>query len=118
MDKVNPAEKLDLFDEHWAPKIVAELNDYHLKLVKAQGEFVPHVHETTDEFFMVLAGRLTIHTAVGDFALDPGEFLVVPKGMRHHPSADVETHILLIEPAGTENTGDDGGGRTTPAERI
>ena len=118
MEKVNPGEKLELFHEHWAPKIVADLNDYHLKLVKVQGEFVPHVHQDTDEFFMVLAGRLTIHTPDGNVTLDPGEFLVVPKGVEHHPSAVVETHILLIEPAGTENTGDAGGERTARAERI
>lgn len=118
MDKVNLSRKLELFHEHWAPKIVGELNDYHLKLVKVMGEFVWHTHEETDEFFMVLAGHLTIHTREGDVQLDPGEFVVVPRGVEHRPSAVSEAHILLIEPSATRNTGDAGGDRTAQAERI
>jgi mannose-6-phosphate isomerase-like protein (cupin superfamily) len=118
MEKVNPSRKLELFEEHWAPRIVAELNEYHLKLVKVQGEFVWHTHQDTDEFFMVVAGHLTVRTRDGAVELDPGEFVVVPKGVEHCPAADAETHILLIEPAGTTNTGDVGGERTTTPERI
>jgi mannose-6-phosphate isomerase-like protein (cupin superfamily) len=118
MDKVNLSKKLELFDERWAPKIVGELNDYHLKLVKVMGEFVWHTHQDTDEFFMVLAGHLTIRTRDGAVHLDPGEFVVIPRGVEHCPVAASEAQILLIEPADTSNTGDAGGDRTAEAEPI
>jgi mannose-6-phosphate isomerase-like protein (cupin superfamily) len=106
-DKVNLAEKLGKFDEHWAPRIVASLNDYKVMLAKTQGEFVWHKHDETDDFFLVLAGRLTIQLRDRpDVELGPGELYVVPRGVEHRPIAEEETHVLLIEPAGTPNTGD------------
>jgi mannose-6-phosphate isomerase-like protein (cupin superfamily) len=106
-DKVNLAEKLGQFDEHWAPRIVASLNDYKVMLAKTQGEFVWHKHDETDDFFLVLAGRLTIQLRDRpDVELGPGELYVVPRGVEHRPIAEEETHVLLIEPAGTPNTGD------------
>jgi len=111
-DKVILAEKLSLFDEHFAPRIVAGLNDYKVMVVKAQGEFVWHRHDDTDDFFLVLAGRLRIQLRDRpDIDLGPGELYVVPRGVEHCPVADEEAHILLIEPSGTPNTGDAG----TPA---
>ena len=107
---VNLAAKLALFAERWSPKIVAQLNDYHLKLAKVQGEFVWHQHPDTDEVFLVLAGELRIELRDGEVALGPGELYVVPRGVEHRPCAAEECHILLIEPAGTVNTGDAAGG--------
>jgi mannose-6-phosphate isomerase-like protein (cupin superfamily) len=105
--KVNLAEKLDQFDEHWAPRIVASLNDYKVMVVKTQGEFVWHKHDETDDFFLVLAGRLTIQLRDRpDVELGRGELFVVPRGVEHRPVAAEEAHVLLIEPAGTPNTGD------------
>ena len=102
---VNFAEKLSKFSEHWSPKIVAELNDYHLKIAKVQGEFVWHDHPQTDEVFIVLDGHLEILFRDGMVSLHEGEMYVVPKGVEHKPVAEAECHILLIEPAGTVNTG-------------
>ena len=117
-DKVNLAEKLSLIDRHFSPRIVGELNDYKLALVKAKGEFVWHSHPDTDDFFLVLSGRLTIQLRDRDVELGPGELYVVPRGVEHCPRADEEAHILLIEPMGTPNTGDAGGELTAPEERI
>jgi mannose-6-phosphate isomerase-like protein (cupin superfamily) len=117
-DKVNLAEKLRLFDEHWQPKIVANINDYDVRIVKVQGEFIWHKHDDTDDFFLVLAGRLTIQLRDRDVVLEPGELFVVPRGVEHCPRADEEACVLLIEPTGLVNTGDAGGPRTTTAERI
>lgn len=117
-DKVNLAEKLAAFDEHFAPKIVGELNDYKLALVKVKGEFVWHSHADTDDFFLVLSGRLTIQLRDRDVELGPGELFVVPRGVEHRPKADDEAHVLLIEPLGTLNTGDAGGDLTAAEERI
>ena len=116
-DKVNLAEKLTLFDEHFAPRIVASLNYYKVMVVKARGEFVWHKHDETDDFFLVLAGRLTIQLRDRNVDLGPGELFVVPRGVEHCPKADEETHVLLIEPAGTVNTGD-AGGELTARERT
>lgn len=111
---VNLEEKLATFDDHWKPKIVGEMNDLHLKLVKVRGEFVWHSHEDTDEFFMVISGRLTIRLRDDDdVVLDPGEFFIVPRGVEHCPVAEAETAALLIEPAGTLNTGDSENGELT-----
>jgi mannose-6-phosphate isomerase-like protein (cupin superfamily) len=108
-EKVNLAEKLGLFDEQFAPRIVASLNDYKVMVVKARGEFVWHKHDDTDDFFLVLAGRLHIQLRDRpDVDLGPGDLYVVPRGVEHCPVADEEAHILLIEPAGTPNTGDAG----------
>ena len=108
-DKVNLAAMLAAFDEHFSPKIVAEMNHYKVELVKAKGEFVWHTHPDTDDFFLVLAGRLTIQLRDRDIELGPGELFVVPRGVEHCPRADEEAHVLLIEPKGTPNTGDAGG---------
>ena len=116
--KVDLAAKLATVGEHFSPKIVAELNDYKIEVVKAKGEFVWHAHPDTDDFFLVLAGRLTIQLRDRDIDLGPGELFVVPRGVEHCPRADEEAHVLLIEPAGTANTGDAGGPRTAVEERI
>ncbi|KQU64885.1 mannose-6-phosphate isomerase [Aminobacter sp. DSM 101952] len=103
---VNLAEKLGLFSEHWTPKIVAGFNGNDIMVVKVKGEFNWHSHPDTDDFFMVLSGRLRIQMRDGDVVLGPGELYVVPKGIEHCPLAEEETHLLLIEPAGVPNTGD------------
>ena len=105
-EKINLAEKLALFSEHWSPRTVACLNEYDIMVVKVKGEFVWHKHDDTDDFFLVLKGRLTIHMRDRDVVLGPGELFVVPRGVEHKPSAEEETHLLLIEPTGTPNTGD------------
>jgi mannose-6-phosphate isomerase-like protein (cupin superfamily) len=104
--RINFAEKLSKFSERWSPKIVAQMNDYHFKLVKIQGEFVWHDHADTDEVFIVIDGAMTIHLRDGDVSLRAGEMFVVPKGVEHKPSAPAECHIMLVELAGTVNTGD------------
>ena len=103
---INLQDKLSKFSEHWSPKIVAQMNDYHFKLAKVQGEFIWHDHPETDEVFLVLKGRLEIHLRDGVVTLNEGDMYVVPKGMEHKPVAESECHIMLIEPAGTVNTGD------------
>jgi mannose-6-phosphate isomerase-like protein (cupin superfamily) len=118
VNKVNLAEKLALFDEHWSPKTVAKLNDYDIHLVKVQGEFVWHKHDDTDEFFLVLKGHLTIQMRDGDVELGPGELFVVPKGVEHCPKCEEEVHLMLIELAGTPNTGGAVGQRTATPEYI
>ena len=117
-DKVNLAEKLGMLDGRFQPSIVGTLNDYKLSVVKAHGEFVWHKHDDTDDFFLVLSGRLTIQLRDRDVELSAGELFVVPRGVEHCPRADEEAHVLLIEPAGTVNTGDAGGARTAPERRI
>lgn len=102
---INFQEKLTQFSEHWSPKIIAQLNDYHLKLAKVQGEFVWHKHPDTDEVFIVVKGHLDILFRDGSVSLDEGEMFVVPKGVEHKPVSGRECHILLIEPAGLVNTG-------------
>ena len=115
-EKVNLAEKLALFDEHWQPRIVARFNDSDVRIVKVQGEFVWHKHDDTDDFFLVVQGRLTIQLRDRDVVLEAGELFVVPKGVEHCPRADEETLVLLIEPRGTLNTGDAGSSSLTAAE--
>jgi mannose-6-phosphate isomerase-like protein (cupin superfamily) len=116
--KVNLRDALARFDDRWSPKIVADMNDYHVKLVKVEGEFLWHTHEETDELFLVVQGQLTIKLRDGDVTLEEGELFVVPRGVEHMPVAAQECHILLMEPAGTVNTGDAGGERTAQAQRI
>ena len=115
-DGVDLAEKLALLDERYNPGIVGWMNDYKLVVVKVLGEFVWHSHPDTDDFFLVLRGRLTIQLRDRDVVLEPGQLFVVPRGVEHCPKADEETHVLLIEPRGTVNTGD-AGGPLTVAER-
>ena len=103
---INFQEKLTKFSEQWSPRIVAQMNDYHFKIVKIQGEFVWHDHPETDEVFIILKGQLEIQFRDGKVILKEGEMFVVPKGLEHKPVAEQECHILLVEPAGTVNTGD------------
>lgn len=106
MPVVNLGRKLAAFSDHWAPKIVERFNGHDVMVVKARGDFVWHAHEDTDDFFLVLKGKLTIQLRDGDVHLGPGDLYVVPKGVEHRPVAAEEVHLLLIEPAGTPNTGD------------
>ena len=103
---INFQEKLAKFSEHWSPKIIAQMNDDHFKIVKIQGEFIWHDHPETDEVFVVLKGQLEIQFRNGSVLLNEGEMFVVPKGLEHKPVAAQECHILLVEPVGTVNTGD------------
>ena len=117
-DKVNLAEKLAAVPEPFSPKIVGRMNELKLEVVKVRGEFVWHAHPDTDDFFLVLSGRLTIQLRDRDIELGPGELYVVPRGVEHCPRADEEAHVLLIEPVGTPNTGDAGGALTAAEEEI
>jgi mannose-6-phosphate isomerase-like protein (cupin superfamily) len=105
-EKISLTDKLAQFSDHWAPRTVAQLNAYDIMVVKVQGEFVWHQHDETDDFFLVLAGRLDIEMPDRTVSLGPGELFVVPRGVQHRPVAQEETHVLLIEPTGTPNTGD------------
>ena len=105
MEKVNLAEKFRLFDEYWQPKIVGELNGQHVKLVKLEGEFVWHHHDTEDELFLVIRGQLAIELRDQEVVLNEGEFFIVPHGVEHKPVAEEEVHLLLFEPKSTLNTG-------------
>jgi mannose-6-phosphate isomerase-like protein (cupin superfamily) len=104
--KINLAEKLATFSEHWSPRTVAQLNDYDVMVVKVKGEFVWHQHDETDDFFLILKGELDIQMRDRTVTLGPGELFIVPKGVEHRPVAREEVHMLLIEPTGTPNTGD------------
>ncbi|MDJ0614444.1 MAG: cupin domain-containing protein [Rhizobiaceae bacterium] len=106
LTSINLAQKLTKFTDHWSPKIVGRFNGHDLMVVKVQGEFNWHSHEDTDDFFMVLDGEITIQMRDGDVTLKKGEVYVVPKGVEHCPKAEKEAHVLIIEPAGTPNTGD------------
>lgn len=112
MESINLAEKLEKFSDHWAPKIIAQMNDVQFKLAKIQGEFVWHSHAHTDEVFIVLKGSMAIRFRDRSVRLSQGELCVVPRGVEHKPFADEECHIMLVEPAGTVNTGDAGGALT------
>ena len=114
MGKINLAEKLSTFSEHYSPRTVGQFNGHDLMVVKLKGPFVWHVHEDTDDFFLVLKGRLRIELRDRHVELGPGELFVVPQGVEHRPVADEEVHLLLIEPTGTPNTGDP----TTAAPRV
>jgi mannose-6-phosphate isomerase-like protein (cupin superfamily) len=103
---INFADKLKLFTDQWAPRVIAEMNDYQFKLVKLQGDFVWHRHAETDETFIVLQGELAIDFRDGRVMLSAGEMLVIPKGVEHKPFAENEVEVLLIEPKGVVNTGD------------
>lgn len=105
IEKVSLSEKLSAFEEHWSPKIVGELNDSYVKLVKLKGEFVWHHHEAEDELFLVVKGRLLIKLRDRDINLEEGEFVIIPRGIEHLPIADEEAHVVLLEPKSTLNTG-------------
>ncbi|MGU0809380.1 cupin domain-containing protein [Pseudomonas aeruginosa] len=109
---INFVAKLALFDDRWQPRVIAQMNDYQFKLVKIEGDFVWHSHADTDETFIVLAGRLRIDFRDGAVHLGPGEMYVVPRGVEHKPFAEGEVRMLLVEPCGVRNTGDQGGERT------
>ena len=113
MEKVNVAEKLALFNEHWSPKIVGALNDSYVKLAKLKGEFIWHRHEAEDELFYVVRGRLLIRFRDRDIWLDEGELLIGPRGLEHKPVAEEEVHVMLLEPQTTINTGNVENVRTT-----
>ena len=114
---INLAQKLTLFDDHWSPRIITRLNDYEVKVVKVEGEFVWHKHDDTDELFIVLDGELVIEMQDGDdVPLAAGELFVVPAGAVHRPVAQSECHILLLEPSGVVNTGDAGGELTAQSD--
>jgi mannose-6-phosphate isomerase-like protein (cupin superfamily) len=105
MDKVNLVDKLAQFQEYWSPRVVGELNDQQVKLVKLKGEFVWHHHDVEDELFLVLKGSLVIKLKERDVALEEGEFLIVPRGLEHKPVAEQEAHVLLFEPKSTLQRG-------------
>lgn len=117
-DVVNLASKFSLIKELWSPGIVARLNDYHVKIARVHGEFDWHTHPETDELFLVVSGRLVIELPDSRAELGEGDLFVVPKGVRHKPVAEEECRILMLEPAGTVNTGDAGGDRTVEPDWI
>ena len=106
MKKINLEEKFAMFNEHWTPKIITELNDYQIKIVKVEGDFVWHDHSDTDEFFLVIEGTLFIEFEGETMELNSGELYVVPKGVQHRPYALEECKVMLIEPRGVVNTGE------------
>ena len=106
MNKINLREKLSLFNEHWTPKIIGELNGQYIKLAKVKGEFIWHNHDQEDELFMVLKGSLKMELPNEKIQLNEGEILIVPKGINHRPIAEDEVHLLMFEPISTAHTGD------------
>jgi mannose-6-phosphate isomerase-like protein (cupin superfamily) len=115
VNAINLAAKLSSFVEHWQPRTVAQFNGHDIMVVKAKGEFIWHKHDDTDDFFLVIKGKLTIELRDGEVHLGPGECFVVPKGVEHRPVALEEVHLLLIEPSGTPNTGNPA---TAAARRV
>jgi mannose-6-phosphate isomerase-like protein (cupin superfamily) len=109
---INLAQKFSLFTEQWQPRVIAEMNDYQFKVVKLQGDFIWHDHKDTDETFIVIEGTLRIDFRDGAVEIGPGEMFVVPKGVEHKPYAEREVKLMLIEPRGVRNTGEEGGERT------
>jgi mannose-6-phosphate isomerase-like protein (cupin superfamily) len=109
---LNFRQKIDQIDQHWSPRVIAEMNDYQFKVVKLLGDFIWHDHHDTDETFIVLEGQLRIDFRDGHVLISAGEMYVVPKGVEHKPSAEYEVKLLLIEPKGVLNTGSQGGERT------
>jgi mannose-6-phosphate isomerase-like protein (cupin superfamily) len=112
--KINLADKFVRFQEHWKPKIIGEINESYLKLVKVKGEFIWHQHAAEDELFLVVKGRLLIKLRDGEVWLEPGELTIVPRGVEHCPVAEDEVQIILLEPKSTLNTGDVQNERTVP----
>lgn len=117
-DKVNLADKFNLFKEHWSPKIVGQVNDMHVKLVKIKGEFLWHSHEAEDEMFFVIKGQMTMHFRDREVVVNPGEFIIIPHGEEHKPACIEETEIMLFEPATTINTGEANSDRTVIPENL
>ncbi len=115
-EKITLSEKFATFDEHWAPRVVAELNGQHVKIVKLRGEFEWHAHAGEDELFWVLSGSLQMHFRDRVVVLQPGEMIVVPRGVEHKPACEQEVHVVLFEPKSTVNTGDQPGDRTVEAK--
>lgn len=113
-ESINFRKKFDLFNERWMPKVIAEMNEYQFKIVKLQGDFVWHHHQDTDEAFIVMEGDLRIDFRDGSVRVSAGEMYVVPKGVEHKPYAENEVKLMLIEPRGVANTGEEGGARTAP----
>lgn len=105
MEKINLIQKFYLIKDHWSPKIVGEINDVYVKLVKFQGEFIWHLHEAEDELFYVVKGTLVMKLRSGDITVGEGEFIIIPRGVEHMPVASEEVHVMLIEPKATLNTG-------------
>lgn len=118
MEVINLAHKLSLVQDYWSPRIIGELNESHVKVVKLKGEFVWHHHDNEDELFLVLKGRLQIKLNDRALWLTEGEFAIIPRGVEHLPVADEEVHVLLLEPKTTVNTGSAAGDRTAQAEWI
>ena len=116
-DAINLAQKLAKLSEHWSPRVIAEMNDYQLKLVKLQGEFVWHEHKDTDEVFRVLEGEMEIGFRDRTVRLKAGELCVVPRGVEHITRAAKECSAMLIEPRGVVNTGETGGALTAENDR-
>ena len=114
MNAINLEEKLSTFSQHYQPRTVAHFNGHDVMVVKVKGPFTWHKHDETDDFFLVLKGRITIQMREGNVSLGAGEMFVVPRGVEHCPVADDEAHLLLIEPTGTPNTGDS----RTAAQRV
>ena len=112
IETVSLIEKLNSFQDHWSPKVVGELNDSYVKLVKLKGEFVWHHHEAEDELFLVVKGRLLIRLRDREIRVEEGEFVIIPRGVEHLPVADEEVHVLLLEPKSTLNTGNVANERT------
>jgi mannose-6-phosphate isomerase-like protein (cupin superfamily) len=119
MEKINLLQKFNLIKEHWSPKIIGEVNDVYIKLVKFRGEFVWHFHEEEDELFLVVKGTMVMKLRDKDITLEEGECIIIPKGAEHMPVADEEVHVMLIESKSTLNTGNIQSERTVKEpERI
>ncbi len=117
-DKINLEEKFALFHEHWKPKIVGEINSMHVKIVKLQGEFIWHSHDVEDEMFFVVKGSLTMNFRDRSVEVGPGEFIIIPHTVEHMPFCKEETHVMLVEPMETINTGGQESDRTYSPEKI
>lgn len=118
IETINLAEKFDLFQDYWHPRIIGELNESQVKLVKVRGEFIWHHHDNEDELFLVMKGTLVIRLRDRDLTIRAGEFAIIPRGVQHMPVAAEEVHILLLEPKTTLNTGNVQNERSVEAEWI
>lgn len=118
MQKINIAQKLSVFDDHWSPKVIGQVNDCHVKLAKLKGEFVWHTHDDEDEMFLVVKGRLTMRFRDEVVEVGEGEIIIVPRGVEHLPVAEEEVHVMLVEPKSTVNTGNIRDERTIDAPEL